>query len=176
MNRQRGAVLVVSLIILLVLTMMGLSGARGVLLGERMTAAARDARIALEVAESMVRQAEKHIDTLNDTSGFSDTGWCRTRGDGPKNIFAEDAWTNAQEWPSSLKAPGKESGNEALKGHVFIEMFGRTSDDSDTADVDLSGDKPAVDIEDVEVFRIVARGEGPGGTERILVTLYGKSM
>lgn len=173
MNRQRGAVLVVSLIILLVLTMMGLSGARSVLLGERMTAAARDTRIALEVAESMVRQAEKHIDTLNNTSGFSGTGWCRTRGDGPGNIFEEDAWTNAQEWPSSLKAPG---GDEALKGHVFIEMFGRTSDDSDTADVDLSGDKPAVDIEDVEVFRIVARGEGPGGTERILVTLYGKSM
>lgn len=173
MNRQRGAVLVVSLVILLVLTMIGLSGARAVLLGERMTAASRDARIALEVAESMVRQAENHIDGLNDTSAFGTTGWRRTQGDGPPEIFSEETWsdTYAPERDSTLEGP-----DGLLKGRVFIEMFGRASDDSNTTDVDLSGDKPAIDFEDVEVFRIVARGKGPGGTERILVTLYGKSM
>ncbi|MBB3060641.1 pilus assembly PilX family protein [Microbulbifer rhizosphaerae] len=173
MNRQRGAVLIVSLIILLVLTMMGISGARAVLLGERMTAASRDAKIALEVAESMVRQAEKHIDGLDNTSTFGDTGWCRTQGKGPADIFSEDTWkdTYAPKRNSTLEGP-----DGLLKGRVFIEMFGRASDDSDTTDVDLSGNKPAIDFEDVEVFRIVARGEGPGGTKRILVTLYGKSM
>ncbi|MGL6159454.1 pilus assembly PilX family protein [Microbulbifer sp.] len=173
MNRQRGAVLVVSLIILLVLTMIGISGARSVLLGERMTAAARDARIALEVAESMVRQAENHVEGLDNTSTFGDTGWCRTEGKAPADIFDEDTWsdTNAPERDSTLEGP-----DGVLKGRVFIEMFGRASDDSDTTDVDLSLNKPPIDFKDVEVFRIVARGEGPGGTERILVTLYGKSI
>jgi len=173
MNRQRGAVLVVSLIILLVLTMIGISGARSVLLGERMTAASRDARIALEVAESMVRKAEDHIEGLSDTSNFGDGGWRRAQGKGPPDIFAEDTWsgTNSAEWSSTL-----EGTDGALKGRCFIEMFGRASDDSDITDVDLSGDKSSVEFRDVEVFRIVARGEGPGGTERILVTLYGKPM
>lgn len=174
MSRQQGAVLIVSLIILLVLTLIGISGARSVLLGERMTSASRDAKIALEVAESMVKQAENHIDGLEDTSAFATTGWRRAEGTGPTDVFADSTWndTNSKEWSSSLKGPD----DAELKGRVYIEMFGLASDDSDTTDVDLSAGKSGLAFEDVKVFKIVARGEGVGGTERILVSLYGKSM
>ena len=58
LNNQKGAVLVISLIILLVLTLIGVSAARTVLLEEKMTFASRDAKVALEVAEALVKAAE----------------------------------------------------------------------------------------------------------------------
>jgi len=174
MIRQQGAVLVVSLIILLMLTLIGISGARSVLLGERMTAASRDARVALEVAESMLRKGEADIDALSDTSAFGETGWRRTAGDGPSDLFDDDTWTNAssKKEDSSLKGPD----DSALAGRYYIEMSGLASDDASASDVDLSAGKVNQEFEDIQVFKIVARGEGPGGTERILVTFHGKAM
>ncbi|WP_105101917.1 pilus assembly PilX family protein [Microbulbifer pacificus] len=174
-NRQRGAVLIVSLVLLLVLTMIGIAGARGVMMGERMTFASRDAKIALEVAESMARQGEAYIDGLSDISGFGTTGWLRSEGDGPDDLFADATWTdtNSEEWDVGMKGA---DGNTKLKGRIFIELAGLASDDSNAADVDLSTGNTGLEFDDTRVFKIVTRGTGIGGTERIIVTLYGKAM
>ncbi|MCQ3830770.1 hypothetical protein HXX02_15135 [Microbulbifer elongatus] len=174
-SRQRGAVLIVSLIILLVLTMIGVSGARSVMMGERMTFASRDAKVALEVAESMARQGEAYIDGIADISGFGTTGWLRTAGDGPDDIFADATWTdtNSQEWDVGMKGA---DGSTNLKGRIYIEMAGLASDDSNATDVDLSTGNTGLEFEDTRVFKIVTRGQGIGGTERVIVTLYGRAM
>lgn len=173
--RQHGAVLVISLIILLVLTLIGVSGARGILINERMTFAARDAKIALEVAEFMTRQAEDYIENLSDISAFGSTGWLRTAGNGPDNLFDESVWTDGYSKAEtvSLNTP---NGTAQLQGRMFIELAGLATDDSDATDVDLSAGKNAPSFGDIQIFKIVARGEGIGGTQRIVVTLYGKEI
>lgn len=60
-NKQNGAVLIVSLIILLVLTLLAITTAKNSLLQERLSGNKRNATIALQAAESGLRQAEEDI-------------------------------------------------------------------------------------------------------------------
>ncbi|MFA0810495.1 pilus assembly PilX family protein [Microbulbifer epialgicus] len=172
-NSQQGAVLMVSLIILLVLTLIGISGARGVLMGERMTSASRDAKIALEIAESMSRLGEKEIAGLKKINDFGGKNWQHDEGDGPVNIFAAETWGNTNS--VAMDVPMLDPDGNPLQGRMYIERFGLASSDS-IGDVDQS-EKPGGDIETtVHVFKVVSRGVGIGGTERIVVTLYGKAF
>lgn len=172
--RQQGAVLVVSLIILLMLTLIAVSGARSIVLNERMAFASRDTKIALEVAESMMRKGEAYISGLADTSAFGASGWLRTAGTGPVNLFDDSTWTdsNSVEWDVPMKGPGGGS----LKGRIYIEMAGTTSGESQASEVDLSAGTTGIDVDNIQLFKIVTRGVTAGGTERILVSFYGKTF
>lgn len=61
---QRGAVLIVSLILLLVMTILALSGSQVVRLQERMTGNLRDTDLAFQGAEAALRDAEQYIEDL----------------------------------------------------------------------------------------------------------------
>lgn len=61
LSRQAGAVLVVSLIILLILTILGVSVMRTTTLEEKMAAATRDKDIAFQSAEAALKAAEDFI-------------------------------------------------------------------------------------------------------------------
>jgi type IV pilus assembly protein PilX len=63
LRRQRGVALVVSLILLLVATIIGLAASRGTLLQERMSANSFDRSLAFQRAESALRAAEAAITT-----------------------------------------------------------------------------------------------------------------
>ncbi|WP_445360572.1 PilX N-terminal domain-containing pilus assembly protein [Microbulbifer sp. EKSA005] len=171
---QSGAVLMVSLIILLILTLIGISGARSILMSERMTFASRDAKVALEVAESVARRGEDYIETLTNLDDFGTTGWRRTAGDGPDDLFDGSTWTDTNSVEQEVSMEGVDG--EVLTGRMFIELAGLTEDDTNITDVDLSAGSNASDGVNIQVFKIVSRGVGIGGTERIIITLYGKEI
>ncbi|WNZ56947.1 PilX N-terminal domain-containing pilus assembly protein [Microbulbifer sp. MKSA007] len=171
---QSGAVLMVSLIILLILTLIGISGARSILMSERMTFASRDAKVALEVAESVARRGEDYIETLTNLDDFGTTGWRRTAGDGPDDLFDENTWTDASSVEQEVPMEGVDG--QALTGRMFIELAGLTEDDTNITDMDKSADSIRSDGTEIQVFKIVSRGVGVGGTERIIITLYGKEI
>jgi len=171
---QQGAVLMVSLIILLVLTLIGISGARGVLMSERMTSASRDAKVALEVAESMARFGEQEIDRLGKSSDFGVASWQHDEGLGPEDMFAKATWQDGNSIAkevSMLDANGKK-----MTGRMYIERSGLASADASVAEVDISTGNTGDGETTIEVFKVVSRGVGAGGTERIIVTLYGKEF
>ena len=68
MNRshsgQRGAVLVVALIMLLLLTIIGLASMRGTGLQESMAGNLRDGHLALQAAEAALRKGEAHVEDM----------------------------------------------------------------------------------------------------------------
>lgn len=69
--RQRGAALMVCLIILILVTLMGLTSMRTAMLQEKMSGVNADRNLALQAAEQTLRDAEKRIrDSLTSTSGF----------------------------------------------------------------------------------------------------------
>ena len=72
-NRQKGAALLLSLVILLVLTLLAVSGMQGSIMQERMSTAQRDGMFALEIAETAMREAEATLDGLSDTTDFGST-------------------------------------------------------------------------------------------------------
>ncbi|MFV8836661.1 PilX N-terminal domain-containing pilus assembly protein [Aquisalimonas sp.] len=63
--RQRGAALIVSLILLVVMTLIGVFAMRGTTLEERMAGNMRDRSLAFEAGESGLRDAERWLDSLD---------------------------------------------------------------------------------------------------------------
>jgi type IV pilus assembly protein PilX len=75
-HRQRGATLVVVLILLLVMTLLGLASLRSTILEERMTSNLLDRSLGFQVAESGLREAEA---TLTPNPTFPGVG-CNANG------------------------------------------------------------------------------------------------
>lgn len=103
MSRQYGAVLVVSLIMLLLLTLIGVTGMQTTSMEEKMAGNTRDRSIAFQAAESALRDAERditHSRNLIGYTGFSvgcggstpstgDDGLCYNGG----TAYSTDIWT-----------------------------------------------------------------------------------
>lgn len=64
-KRQRGAALIVGLIMLLLLTLIGVAGLRDTLLQEKMAGNMRDREMALQAAEAALRAGELELQQLN---------------------------------------------------------------------------------------------------------------
>lgn len=62
-SQQRGAVLIVALIMLLLLTIIGLSSMRGTSLQENMAGNMRDSNLALQASEAALRKGEEEVIT-----------------------------------------------------------------------------------------------------------------
>ncbi len=168
LNKQSGAALVVSLIILIVLTIVVISGTRSTVIQEKMTAAIRDLHISFEIAESGVRDAEQMIETLTGVSGFNDIGGKYSENSGPADLFASSSWTD------SLTSAATTS----VSGHVaryFVEYLGLLALEDESSGLNMTGYGETTGGGDIHGFKIVSRSVGrDGNTERIIVSYYGK--
>ncbi len=71
-TRQQGAVLITALVLLVVLTLLGVSGMQNTILEERMAGNYRDSQIAFESAEAALRTGENRMLTL---AAFNTLKW-----------------------------------------------------------------------------------------------------
>jgi len=102
-SRQSGAVLVVSLLLLLVMTILALSASQATRMQERMAGNSRDADLAFQSAEAGLRNGERLIDDPALTSAPipCSTGRCRVFALDvlPADLSAQpEAWWNANAW------------------------------------------------------------------------------
>lgn len=97
MKRQRGAVLMTTLLLLLVMTLLGFSGMRTTILEEKMAGNFRDANLAFQSSESGLRAAEAFIDA-NPTANYNNVAaglYQPTNADPPR--WEQVNWDNADE-------------------------------------------------------------------------------
>ena len=73
-RQQQGVALFISLVLLLVLTIIGVSSVQTTSLEVRMTRNAHDSTLAFQAAESALRDAEEQLDGLVNTVDFTDAG------------------------------------------------------------------------------------------------------
>ena len=73
-NTQRGWVLVIGLVVLVMLTLIAMALMRTTLLEEKMAGASRDINLSFEAAEAGLRGAEAFIESQADDSAFTATG------------------------------------------------------------------------------------------------------
>jgi type IV pilus assembly protein PilX len=105
-NKQSGVVLVVSLIMLLLLTLVGLSGMQSTILEEKMAGNMRDRNLAFQAAEAALQDAEQHIigGSISGFTGFTpdcgastpnttDNGLCDKAGG-----YNPPVWQEANVW------------------------------------------------------------------------------
>jgi len=104
-SRQGGAVLVASLIILLVMTIIGITAMQATTMDEKMVGNMRDLGIALHAAESVLREGEEttaEIDTFTFDGSSGNAAYYAK--DATIDVFSSSTWsdTNSIEYTGSL--------------------------------------------------------------------------
>lgn len=175
-NRQRGAALAVSLIVLLVLTTLVVSGSQEVVLQEKMSAAVRDSHLSLQAAELALRKAYDNIAVLTGTGDFSDTGigGYYSKDNGPANLFDSAIWVSTKTHSGSMKI----NDNQSIPYMYFIEETGVIDVPEENMNgINIVGYGQTTGGGDVTAFRVVARSTGmSGNAERMISTFMGKRL
>lgn len=113
---QRGAVLIIALVMLLLLTLIGVAGLRDTQLQERMAGGAQDREIALQAAEAALREAEEAVEDgdVSDLDGGDAVKYYDgpddpddlQRKDGGGNAVTEVAyWRDHYDWGGNNSTP-----------------------------------------------------------------------
>lgn len=167
--RQTGAVLVVSLVFLLVITLIAVSSMRDTLLEEKMAGNSRDRNLAFQVAESGVREAEVYIQSLVSLGSFASNAGLYGLTE------SEPAYRDASTWSDAsnhVVADSRYGAYEAPRYYVkhFTTVIGTEGA------MNLSGYGDNKGTGDVSVFNITSRGTGGSAdsAEVILRSRYGR--
>ena len=153
MKNQRGIVLAISLIVLLLITILAVSGMRSTIMEERMASNSRNSNLAFQRAETALRAGEMALDSAANevpTAKSGVNGEANNIGAGPipcvVSLNSLD-FHIAAVWNGSGACTYDSAGTlDANKHKYFIEYF--------------YGIKPVTSIIGVCFYRITARGYG----------------
>lgn len=166
---QRGAILAVSLLLLLVVTIIGVAGMQVTTLQERMAGNTKSRSIALEAAEVAVRDAEEYLDAIVATSDFDASGPYYSQGNAP-DPFASATWSGGSAEQFSGSLTGLDSAENPA---YFVEWVG-TVTAQNSPQMNNYGQTT---MPTVSGFRIVARGTDASGNARVYIeSYYGKVL
>ena len=179
LKKQSGAVLVVSLMILIILTVLVLSGTQSTLIQQKMTSAVRDAHISLEMSESGLKDAEKMIEglTLARVTEFNNnSGGLYSVNSGP-DVFSNTLWKGEGEDKNKTIVASVEVAEKGIVSRYFVEYLGVLSLDEDLSTLNMTGYGETTGGGNVHGFRISSGSTGrDGNTARIIVGYYAKSF
>jgi len=171
--QQKGAVLIISLILLLVLTMVVLSANREVVVQEKATAAIRESNVVFQVAESALMEAESYIDKNLKTDGglaiFDDagTGGFYAEGKGPSNYLLADTWQD------DITKEAEKVVIDGYSARYFIEDLGEMTVTGQDISLGLNNNYNQTTVPPTaHVFRVVVRAEGRDGVPVRMVSGY----
>lgn len=165
-TKQQGAVLVVSLMILLVMTLLGLSSMQGTILEEKMSGNMRDRNLALQSAEVTMRDGETFVNNIVNTSQFNDTEGLYALTTSDPNYFSTNTWASARTYSSTMPAV-------KTQPRYVVKHVGEITGAGGSINIGGYSDKPIGG--NVTTFRITSRGTGGRDTTQVfLQTHYGK--
>jgi len=172
--KQRGSILIVSLMILVVLTMIGVSSMSTSSLQERMAGNFRDRQIAFQAAEMTLAYAEEFArNNINSASIFNDTNGFYSEFSGPTNLTAfDDTW-----WTGTNSIILATTINQVrTQPRYLIEYRGDIGVKEGTS-INLSGYGESTGGGLIANFRITARATGlSDNTVIILQSNYAKRL
>lgn len=173
-REQRGVALIVSLILLVLATIIGLAGVRGTNLQERMSANMYDRSLAFQRAEAALRAGEDAIrvnGNIGDLRGVD----CRPVSGVRCSVIPENTFSGTSTNWVTVDA-NHDVNNDKTPGipEYFIQFMGTGSADS-SFDLGANADSAAYgagSVENVAFYRITARSSSPADTaDRSIVVL-----
>ena len=172
-RKQRGVALFVSLVLLLVLTIAGVSAVQTTSLEERMARNTHDNLMAFMAAEAALREGEDVVeDTIDEDSEF-DAG---TDGYWAVASFGEDpVWQDVDLWDDD--SAGSVQAGAAIpyvqqQPRYIIEYIAQVIEDNE----DLASDEE-IEPPIIHMYRITALGVGGTENARVMLqSVYGKFL
>lgn len=161
-QQQCGATLMISLLILLVMTLIGVTAMDTSNLEEKMAGNERDHQLAFEAAEAAMRQAEEYVtNNIVSTAAFdgSNTGLYALNSNPDLNASA--TWTNSLTYGgaiSSIKTAPK----------YIVEVMGTVGNE----DINIAGYGESSGTGTVTTFRVTARGTGGSDNSVVMLQSY----
>lgn len=166
-TRQRGAAMVIALVMLLILTLLATASARMTLLDERMMGNTQDHNVAFQAAEAAIRTGERDLTAvaLPDFDGTNGLWQPAAPDDVPvwESVDWEDVGNNVRAYNGLDDAPGNLVNATAA---YHIEEMPRVCGGLCPIDGDLPPGSPSI-------YRVTARGVGAAGNATVtLQTTY----
>lgn len=167
-HQQRGAVLIMSLIMLLIMTIIGITGMRTTVIEEKMAGNMRDQNLAFQAAEAALRDGENVVEGLVATSSFDGTGGRLGSADDDPDFFDNATWSsNSMAYSGTI--PGV-----ASQPRLIIKFIGQIQANTGSL---KTGGYGLRNTNTVNNFRVTAKGTGRADTSQaILQGYYGKVM
>ncbi len=175
-SRQKGAALIISLILLLVMTLLGLAGIRGITQQERMANHSLDRSLAFQSTEAALSHVEQAIESITPTKPVREPGLncdlvdglmlCPTPSSADTPRWLDDTFTSWQ----ALPAVG--TGAQAVTPQYFVEYLGGKFECNTLPpdDKDLNDATQPVSDPTCKRYRITARSnDGEGSRSYVML-------
>lgn len=168
-HRQRGAVLVISLVILLVITTLAVGSMQNTMLEEKMAGNISDRNLAFQSTESAIREAEMYVENIVSLGEFTGAGGLHGRTDAEPSLYDQTVWTTA-----GMHVVAQTDFGSYESPRYFIKHSTTVTGSEGSLNMSGYGDNKGTG--EVTIFRITARGTGASAdsAEVILRTQYGR--
>lgn len=167
-QKQSGAVLIVSLVILVALTMLGVTAMRGSLTELTMAGNQREASMTFQAAEAGLRAAETLVETTTSLATYDGSTSLLSETSTDPNYLESTTWTSATESAVTLN-------NIPNKPKYIIRYLGERNTNADAAVGFGEGFGRSRSGSRIDNFRVTVRGSGQTGNYyRVVQSYYGK--
>ena len=174
-RRNSGVALFISLVLLLMLTIIGVSAVQSTSLEVRMARNDHDGMLAFQAAESALRDAEDQLEAIAGTANFVDAGtnglWTvADLGDPPR-------WDDQTIWDADATSvlAATDVAGVAVRPRYIIEYVASVVRAENAYQLDDPYGQSASDR--IEVFRVTARGIGGSPQSRVMLqSTYGRIL
>jgi len=168
-QKQGGAVLVVTLMILLVVTLLTVSNMRSSILQEKMAGNTNDRNVAFQAAESALREGEVFLENIVSLGDFQGRAGLFGRTDAEPVFYDGTTWSDT----ANHVVAGTDVGTYENPRYFIKNM---TTVPGATGALNMSGYGDNKGSGDVTIFRVTVRASGTSAdsAEVILRTQYGR--
>ena len=179
-RRQEGIVLFMSLVMLLLLTILGVSSIQTTSLQQRMARNANDGTLAFQAAEVALRDGEDLLEELNNLTDFGDP-LDDLEGNEANGYYFEAApgdppnWKSLGDWTGGGFRTSETQITGAEQPKYIVEHVQTIIADADALNLDNIGED--IGAGRTEVFRVTARGYGASADAQVMIQgTYGKQF
>jgi type IV pilus assembly protein PilX len=160
-DRQRGSTLVISLMILIVMTLIGVTGIASSTLEEKMAGNTRDQALAFQAAEAALRDGEQYwTNIVALAAAFNGTTPGLYPMDTRPDVLDDDTWDNSRTYSGAIDGVKQQP-------RYIIELLGQMQTNTD--DLNMGGYGETSGLSTAFAARITARAVG--GTNNTVVIL-----
>jgi type IV pilus assembly protein PilX len=165
-QHNTGVALFISLVLLLLLTIIGVSAVQTTTLEVRMARNEHDTLLAFQAAESALRDAEGVLDLLTSSAGFTDAGtngqWTIADLGDPDRWSLAGLWTGALSTTAGTTVAGVDAQPRFIIEHVASVIREENAYQLDDPYAASGADR-------IEMFRVTARGVGGSATSVVML-------